>query len=91
MLFGGPILSIDRIEDGKIFFEPEKVCLMKGKIYVEDIGGAGVAIPAVFSSEGGLYMQVDESIIFNTWKCNCGPWNHNWDNPNYCWRCDQPR
>lgn len=84
--------SIARIEEGKIFLKPEKLCLMEGKIYIEDIEGAGFAIPVVFSSEGYPHVQVDKSIIFNTWKCGtCREWNHNWDNPTHCWRCGEPR
>jgi hypothetical protein len=83
--------SVARIENGKVFFKPEKICFTKGKIYVEGIDGVGVDIPVVFSSLSGLYMQVDESVIFNTWKCECDAWNHNWDNPVYCWHCGRSR
>jgi len=83
--------SIARIEEGKIFLKPEKLCLKQGIIYVEDIDGAGFAIPVVFSPEGRPYMQVGESIIFNSWKCECGSWNHKWDNPTHCWHCGKPR
>lgn len=83
--------SIARIEEGKIYLKPEKLCLEQGKIYIEDIEGAGFAIPVIFSSEGRPYMQVDESFVFNSWKCECGTWNHKWDNPTHCRRCDRPR
>ena len=83
--------SIARIEEGKMFLKPEKLFLNQGVIYVEDIDGGRFAIPAVFSSKGRPYMQVDESIIFNTWKCECGTWNHKRDNPTRCWRCGMPR
>lgn len=83
--------SIARIEEGKMFLKPEKLCLKQGIIYVEDIDGVELAIPVVFSSVGRPYMQVGESIIFNSWKCNCGAWNHKWDNPTYCRRCGEPR
>jgi hypothetical protein len=77
--------SIARIEEGKIFLKPEKLCLKQGIIYVEGIDGIEFAIPVVFSSEGRLpCMQVGESIIFNLWKCECGSWNHKWDNPTHC-------
>ncbi len=83
--------SISRIEEGKIFLKPEKLSLNQGIIYVEDIDGAEFAIPVIFSIEGRPYMQVAESIIFNSWKCECNAWNHRWDNPNYCWSCGKPR
>jgi hypothetical protein len=83
--------SIARIEDGKIFLKPEKLCLKQGIIYVEGIDGEEIAIPVVFSSEGRPCMQVDESFLFNAWKCDCGSWNHKWDNPTHCWRCRKPR
>lgn len=83
--------SIVRIEEGKIFLRPEKLCLKQGIIYVEGIDGAEFAIPVVFFSNGYPYTQVAESIIFNSWKCECGAWNHKWDNPTYCWRCGEPR
>lgn len=83
--------SIDRVEEGRIFLKPEKLCLRKGIIYVEDINGKEFAIPAVFSSIGHPYMQVSESIIFNSWKCECGALNHKWDHPTHCWSCGRPR
>lgn len=84
--------SIDRIEEGKIFLKPEKLCLVQGIIYVEDIDGAGLAIPVVFSTDGRPYMQVSESKFFNTWTCGtCLALNHKWDNPTYCWCCGDPR
>jgi hypothetical protein len=83
--------SIARIEEGKIFLKPEKLHLNQGIIYIEDIDGGGFAIPVVFSSEVGPFMQVGESVIFNSWKCNCGVWNHKWDNPTQCWNCHKPR
>lgn len=45
----------------------------------------------VFSYPGHEYMQVDESTIFNSWKCDCGAWNHKWDNPTHCGNCGEPR
>ncbi len=83
--------SISRIEEGKIFLKPEKLHLEHGVIYVEDIDGAAFAIPAVFSTEGRPYVQVGDSVIFNSWKCDCGTWNHKWDNPTHCWNCGRPR
>jgi hypothetical protein len=83
--------SIARIEEGKIFLKPEKLCLNHGRIYVEDINGGGFAIPVVFSSEGRPCMQVSESVIFNTWTCDCGALNHRWDNPTHCWKCHKQR
>jgi hypothetical protein len=84
--------SIARIEEGKIFLKPEKLSLKKGIIYLEDIDGARFAIPAVFSSGGRPYVQVGESIIFNSWKCGkCGFWNHKWDYPTHCGYCNEAR
>lgn len=83
--------SISRIEDGRIFLKPDKLCLKQGVIYVEDIDGGEFAIPAIFTSVGQPYMQVDDSILFNSWKCECGTWNHKWDNPTHCWHCGRPR
>jgi hypothetical protein len=69
--------SIDRIEEGKIFLKPEKLCLHQGKIYVEDIDGGGFAIPVVFSAEVGPFAEVSQSTIFNTWTCGkCKTVNH---------------
>lgn len=83
--------SILRIEEGKMYLKPEKLCLDSGRIYVEGIDGAGFAIPVIFSSDGRAYMQVGDSIIFNSWKCACGAWNHKWDNPTHCRYCGKPR
>ena len=83
--------SIARVEEGKIFLKPEKLRLKQGTIYIEDVDGAEFAIPVVFSSESPPYMQVGESIAFNSWQCECGSWNHKWDNPTHCWRCGKPR
>lgn len=83
--------SIAQIEEGKIFLKPEKLYLNQGILYVEDINGEGFAIPIVFPSKGRPYMQVADSTVFNAWKCNCGTWNHKRDNPERCWRCDNPR
>ncbi len=83
--------AIAQIEEGKIFFNPEKLYVKQGVTYVEDIDGAGFAIPISFSSEGRPYMQVSESIIFNSWICGCGAWNHKWDYPTHCWSCHNPR
>jgi hypothetical protein len=44
-----------------------------------------------FPFEGSVYRQVDQSTIFNSWKCDCGEWNHKWDNPRHCWSCGEPR
>ena len=83
--------SIAQIEEGKIFLKPEKLCLNQGIIYVEDIDGKGLPISAVFPSDGRPYMEVGDIFVFNSWKCECGAWNHKWDNPTRCWRCDRPR
>lgn len=84
--------SIAQIEGGKIFLKPDRLCLKQGMIYVEDIDGTEFAIPAVFSAEGlQPYMQVADSTIFNSWKCECGAWNHKWDNPTHCRACGRPR
>lgn len=83
--------SIAQIEEGKIFLKPEKLCLKQGIIYVEDAEGEQFAIPVTFPSEGRPYMQVCESIIFNAWRCDCGAWNHKWDNPTHCASCNKPR
>lgn len=84
--------SISQIEGDKIFLKPDKLYLKDGMIFVEDLEGVELPVPVVFSSEGPRpYMQVAENILFNTWKCDCGAWNHKWDNPRYCWHCGQPR
>jgi hypothetical protein len=83
--------SIAHIEEGKIFLKPESLCLRQGIIYVEDIEGAELAIPVVFPFDGHPYVQVGDSIIFNSWKCECGAWNHKWDNPTHCRSCGRPR
>ena len=54
--------SISRIEEGKIFLKSNKIHFYQEKIYVEDIDGGGIEIPAVFSSARGLYVQADESL-----------------------------
>lgn len=83
--------SIARIEEGKIFLKPEKLCLHQGKIYVEDINGEMFAIPVTFSGAGHPCMQVSESTFFNTWTCSCGSLNHKRDNRFRCWSCGEPR
>ena len=83
--------AIAHIEEGKVFIKPEALSLVEGKIYVRDIDGADFAIPVVFSTEGRPFMQVAENVLFNSWKCECNAWNHNWDNPTRCWSCDRPR
>lgn len=84
--------SIDRIEEGKIFLKPEKLSLKQGRIYVEDIDGEEFAIPVVFSAVGARpFAEVDDSVIFNMWLCECGQWNHKWDNPKRCFKCHRPR
>ena len=83
--------SISRIEEGKIFLKSNKLHFYQGKIYVESVDGGGIAIPAVFSSPKGLYVKSDEFNMFNLWKCKCGNWNHNWDNPTHCGKCKAPR
>jgi hypothetical protein len=84
--------SISRIEDGKIFLNSNKLHFYQEKIYVEDVNGGGIAIPSVFSSKRGLYVKADGFNIFNLWYCNaCNTWNHNVDNPHYCWKCKKPR
>lgn len=83
--------SITQIEGEKIFLKPERLYLERGTVCVEPIDGTEFAIPVLFSSDGRPYMQVGESILFNSWKCDCGTWNHKWDNPKYCRRCDKSR
>ncbi|MBU6382690.1 MAG: hypothetical protein KGR16_00010 [Verrucomicrobia bacterium] len=83
--------AISRIEGGRIFLKPDKLCLKQGVIYVEDIDGGEFAIPVMFSAVGYPQMEVDDSIVFNAWKCECGAWNHKWDNPTHCWHCGAPR
>jgi hypothetical protein len=86
--------AIARIEEGTIFLKPEKLFLHQGVVYVEDINGAGFAIPVAFSAMGDPCIpsrQVDDSVIFNSWLCECGSWNHKRDNPTHCWRCDRRR
>lgn len=84
--------SISEIERGKIFIKPEKLCLKSGRIYAEDIDGAEFPISVTFSSEiHQPYMQVAENVLFNLWKCECGAWNHKWDNPTHCRACGRAR
>ena len=84
--------SISRIEEGKIFLKPNKLHFYQEKIYVEDVNGGGIAIPAVFSSARGLYVKSDEFNIFNLWQCKeCEWWNSNISNPTRCDRCKKPR
>jgi hypothetical protein len=82
--------SIDRVEEGKIFFKLDKVCVHQGKIYVEDMNGSPLPIPALFSSEKGPYMQSGRKNIFNLWTCsNCKKLNH--DDYQGCQWCGEPR
>ena len=84
--------SISRIEEGKIFLKSNMLHFYQEKIYVEDVNGGGIAIPAVFSSAKGLYVQADGFNIFNLWQCKqCDYWNHNKDNPTRCAKCKAPR
>ena len=85
--------AIAEIAEDKLFLKPETLCLKNGIVYVEDIDGVEVPIPAIFSSEERLpYMQVAENILFNLWKCSeCGYWNHRWDSPTHCANCRTPR
>ena len=83
--------SISRIEEGKIFLKSNTRQFYQEKIYVEDVNGGGIAIPAVFSSARGLYVKADGFNIFNLWQCECGYWNHNTSNPTRCFKCKKPR
>jgi hypothetical protein len=84
--------SIARIEDGKIFLKSNKLHFYQEKIYVEDVNGGGIAIPAVFSSARGLYLEADGLNICNLWQCKeCGYWNHNRDDRSHCANCKKPR
>lgn len=83
--------SIVDIQEGKVFINPERLSLNDGVIYLED--GLGVRFPVsiVFSIEHLPYIQISEAVLLNLWKCECGSWNHKWDNPTHCWRCARPR
>jgi hypothetical protein len=68
-------------EQGEVFLKVNKLVAMSKETLTQ----------VVFSSTGREYREVDDSIIFNSWKCDCGAWNHKWDNPTHCGSCGEPR
>jgi len=79
--------SIDRIEEGKVFFHPEKIHICDGKLYIEAKTGKLIAIPGIFSSDSGLFLQLDNQKTSQIWICKKCTWRHYYE-PQECERCD---
>ena len=79
--------AIVKIEGNQIFFNPEKVHLYDGRIWVETLPAGAIALPVLFSSDSGLYMTVGSKRDREpTWICTSCTATHDTE-PRWCRVC----
>lgn len=84
--------AITHVEKGKIFLDIARVYLIDHKICLLNDFQEIIALPSIFSSNNGLYVETNALSIFGMWQCQvrgCKRWNSRFVNT--CQNCHTPR
>ncbi|MBS0620606.1 MAG: hypothetical protein JSS61_04005 [Verrucomicrobia bacterium] len=79
--------AIERVEEEKIFFNPDKVHIEGGRIVIEEFRGDEIPLSVLYSDGSGLYITIHKfSDVDSLWICNKCTYCHYYC-PTECERC----